>query len=94
MDVDPPSSPQVAQAQSVALRAWYDDGPNGYDELKRIGQPTLTHGHRDIMLPTMNTFIISQHIPDAQLIIYPKSGGMGCSFSIQPSLCSIPNQEP
>jgi pimeloyl-ACP methyl ester carboxylesterase len=26
------------------------------------------------MLPTMNAFILSQHIPDAQLIIYPKSG--------------------
>jgi pimeloyl-ACP methyl ester carboxylesterase len=42
---------------------------------KRIVQPTLVvHGHRDIMLPTMNAFVLSQHIPNAQLIIYPKSG--------------------
>ena len=73
--VDPPSSPQAAQAQSAALRTWYDDGPNRYDELKRIVNPTLVvHGHNDIMLPTINAFILSQHIPDAQLIIYPKSG--------------------
>lgn len=73
--VDPPSSPQAAQAQTAALRAWYDDGPNKFDELKRIAQPTLVvHGHRDIMLPTVNAYNLSQHIPDAQLIIYPKSG--------------------
>jgi pimeloyl-ACP methyl ester carboxylesterase len=73
--VDPPSSPQAAQAQSTALRAWYDDGPSKFDELKRIAQPTLVvHGHRDIMLPTVNAYNLSQHIPDAQLIIYPKSG--------------------
>ena len=75
IDVDPPSSPQVGQAQSAALRAWYDEGPGRYDELKRIVQPTLVvHGHRDIMLPTRNAFVLSQHIPNAQLIIYPKSG--------------------
>jgi pimeloyl-ACP methyl ester carboxylesterase len=32
------------------------------------------HGHRDIMLPLMNAFVLWQHIPNAQLIIYPKSG--------------------
>ena len=73
--VDPPSSPQNAQAQSAALRAWYESGEKKYDELKRIAQPTLVvHGHRDIMLPTVNAYNLSQHIPDAQLIIYPKSG--------------------
>jgi hypothetical protein len=54
-------------------------------------QPTLVvHGHHDIMLPTMNAFFLSQHIPDAQLIIYPKSGH-GALSHIQPSLCSMPN---
>jgi pimeloyl-ACP methyl ester carboxylesterase len=72
---DPPSSPQNAQAQSAALRAWHDDGPNKFDELKRITAPTLVvHGHRDIMLPTINAYNLSQHIPNAQLVIYPKSG--------------------
>jgi pimeloyl-ACP methyl ester carboxylesterase len=26
------------------------------------------------MVPTINSFTLSQHIPDAQLIIYPDSG--------------------
>ena len=73
--VDPPSSVQAGQAQSAALREWYDDGPTKFEELKRIAQPTLVvHGHRDIMLPTINAYNLSQHIPNAQLIIYPRSG--------------------
>jgi pimeloyl-ACP methyl ester carboxylesterase len=73
--VDPPSSVQAGQAQSAALREWYDDRPTKFEELKRIAQPTLVvHGHRDIMLPTINAYNLSQHIPNAQLIIYPRSG--------------------
>jgi hypothetical protein len=86
IDVSPP---KVGQAQSAALRAWYDGGPGRYDEVKRIVQPTLAaHGHRDIMLPTMNAFVLSQHIPNVQLVNYPKSGHGHCS-SARPSLCSI-----
>jgi hypothetical protein len=52
-------------------------------------QPTLVvHGHRDIMLPPMNAFVLSQHIPNAQLIIYPKSGH-GALFQYSTLLCSI-----
>jgi pimeloyl-ACP methyl ester carboxylesterase len=44
-------------------------------ELKSITQPTLViNGNNDIMVPTINSFILSQHIPNAQLIIYPDSG--------------------
>ena len=38
-------------------------------------QPTLVvNGHNDIMVPTINSFTLSQKIPNAQLIIYPDSG--------------------
>jgi pimeloyl-ACP methyl ester carboxylesterase len=51
-------------------------------------QPTLVvHGHRDIMLPLMNAFVLSQHIPNAQLIIYPKSGH-GALFQVLDPLCA------
>ena len=44
-------------------------------ELKAIRQPTLVvNGSHDIMVPTVNSFTLSQHIPNAQLIIYPDSG--------------------
>jgi hypothetical protein len=40
------------------------------------------------MLPIMSAFVRSQHIPNAQLIIYRKSGH-GALFSTRPLLCSI-----
>jgi hypothetical protein len=43
--------------------------------LKTIKQPTLVvNGNDDIMVPTINSFTLSQHIPNAQLIVYPDSG--------------------
>jgi pimeloyl-ACP methyl ester carboxylesterase len=37
--------------------------------------PTLVvNGNDDIMVPTINSFTLSQHIPNAQLIVYPDSG--------------------
>jgi pimeloyl-ACP methyl ester carboxylesterase len=32
------------------------------------------NGSNDVMVPTINSFTLSQHIPDAQLIIYPDAG--------------------
>jgi pimeloyl-ACP methyl ester carboxylesterase len=31
----------------------------------------VTNGNDDIMVPTINSFMFSQHIPNAQLIVYP-----------------------
>ena len=43
-----------------------------YDYLKTITQPTLVvNGSNDVIMPTINSFIMEQHIPNAQLIIYP-----------------------
>jgi pimeloyl-ACP methyl ester carboxylesterase len=48
---------------------------NRYGQLKKIKQPVLVvNGHDDIMVPTINSFILQQHIPNATLIIYPDSG--------------------
>jgi len=32
------------------------------------------NGNNDIMVPTINSFTLAQHIPNAQLIVYPDSG--------------------
>jgi pimeloyl-ACP methyl ester carboxylesterase len=75
VDVDPPSSPQTAQAQSAALAEWRTQRGERFGELAAITQPTLVvNGRHDIMLPTINSYILAQHIPAAQLIIYPDSG--------------------
>lgn len=74
-DQDPPSSPQTAQAQIAAMLEWHKPRGERYTELKSIDQPTLVvNGSDDVMVPTVNSFTLSQHIPNAQLIIYPDSG--------------------
>lgn len=74
-DVDPPSSPQTAAAQRAAITEWRQQRGERFAELKLIRQPTLVvNGNQDIMVPTVNSFTLSQHIPDAQLILYPDSG--------------------
>jgi pimeloyl-ACP methyl ester carboxylesterase len=46
-----------------------------YGQLKKIKQPVLVvNGHDDIMVPSINSFILQQPIPNATLIIYPDSG--------------------
>ena len=39
-----------------------------------ITSTLVVNGHSDIMVPTINSFTLSQKIPNAQLIIYPDSG--------------------
>ena len=41
----------------------------------RITQRTLVvNGGDDIMVPTVNSFILQQRLPDARLILFPNSG--------------------
>ena len=45
-----------------------------YDYLKTIQQPTLVvNGSNDVIIYTVNSFILQQNLPNAQLIIYPDS---------------------
>jgi pimeloyl-ACP methyl ester carboxylesterase len=74
-DVDPPSTPQTMAAQRAALTAWGKVVGERYSELANIRQPTLVvNGCHDIMIPTINSYTLSQKIPQAQLIVYPDSG--------------------
>ncbi|TMR93787.1 alpha/beta fold hydrolase [Nonomuraea basaltis] len=74
-DVDPPSSPQTIQAQAAAMEKWNTSPVDRDAELAKITQLTLVaNGNRDVMLPTINSYILAQHIPNAQLVIYPDAG--------------------
>ena len=43
--------------------------------MNKIKQRTLVvNGKNDIMVPTINSYILQQHLPDARLILYPDSG--------------------
>jgi len=70
-DVDRPSTPQTMAGQRAAITAWAQSEAVG----AAIRHPTLVaSGSHDIMIPTENSYTLSQQIPDAQLIIYPDSG--------------------
>ena len=74
-DVDPLTSPQTMEAQIAAIMEWSQVKDERFAELESIIQPTLVvNGSNDVMVPTVNSFTLSQHIPNAQLIVYPDSG--------------------
>ena len=69
---DPDVTDQVAPAQIEALAKWGTPRPNPYDYLHTIDQPTLVvNGGSDVIIYTVNSYILQQHIPNAQLILYP-----------------------
>ena len=66
-------------AQVKAIAAWGAvPARDRYAKLKKIALPVLVvNGKTDLMVPTVNSFILQQHLPDAELIIYPDSGHGG-----------------
>jgi pimeloyl-ACP methyl ester carboxylesterase len=75
-DQDVPYSPAAMEAQASAIAAWGVVPKTGrYDQLKKIKQPVLVvNGRDDIMVPSVNSFILQQHVPHATLVLYPDSG--------------------
>ena len=74
-DKDTPTTAEAAGTQLAAMSAWEKSEGEPYTDLKKITQPVLvTNGNHDIMIPTVNSFTLSEHLPNAQLIIYPDSG--------------------
>ncbi len=71
-DRDPEVSDKVAPAQIETLAKWGVPRENPYDYLKALHQPTLVvNGGADVIIYSVNSFILQQHIPNAQLILYP-----------------------
>lgn len=74
-DRAPLVKPETVQAQTQALIRFAAGPDTAYPRLAEINQPVLVaNGDNDIMAPTINSYIMSQHIPNAQLILYPDSG--------------------
>jgi pimeloyl-ACP methyl ester carboxylesterase len=71
---DPEVNDKVSPAQVEAMAKWGVQQKGSYDYLKAIKQPTLVvNGSNDVIMPTINSFIMEQNIPNAQLVIYPDS---------------------
>jgi pimeloyl-ACP methyl ester carboxylesterase len=74
-DRDLPVSRNSVVAQLAAIREWGTIPATGrYSTLKDITHPTLiVHGNKDIVVPPINAFILAEHLPNAQLIVYSDS---------------------
>ena len=72
-DRDAPISVKAAGAQLEAIRKWGAiPSTDRYAMLARIPQRTLVvHGSKDIVVLPINAFLLAQHLPDAQLVMYP-----------------------
>lgn len=69
---DPEVSEAAGNRQIEALLRWGEQREGSYDYLKTIRQPTLVvNGSNDLIIYTINSFILQQNLPDAQLILYP-----------------------
>lgn len=77
VDQDPPSSPELMQAEIEANTAFVAplDSAQPFAHLAEIVQPTLiVNGVDDVMIATINSWHMCQNIPNAQLIVYPDAG--------------------
>jgi pimeloyl-ACP methyl ester carboxylesterase len=63
------------QAQVMSILGWAAVDKNVYFELGQIKQPALViNGNNDIMFPTINSYNLFQHLPNARLSLYSDSG--------------------
>jgi pimeloyl-ACP methyl ester carboxylesterase len=73
-DRDVPVSEATVAAHSAAAREWGAAAPESFDYLKRIPHPALVvNGSNDIVVPTINSYILQQNLPNAELILFPDS---------------------
>src|SRR5712672_2483786 len=71
---DPLPNEKVAAAQVAALQKWGAPAKDPYAYLKKSTQPTrVVNGSNDVIVYTVNSFILQQNLPNAQLILYPDS---------------------
>ena len=69
---DPEVNEKVAPAQIEAIGKWGAPQEKPFEYLKSIRQPTLVvNGGKDVIIYSVNSFILQQHLPDAPLVLYP-----------------------
>ena len=71
---DPEVNEKVAPAQIEAIGKWGVPREKPFEYLKSIRQAALVvNGGKDVIIYPVNSFILQQHLPNAQLILYPDS---------------------
>jgi pimeloyl-ACP methyl ester carboxylesterase len=73
-DRDVTVSGATVAAHLAAARAWGAAAPGSFAYLKEIPHPALVvNGSNDIVVATVNSYILQQNLPDAELILFPDS---------------------
>jgi pimeloyl-ACP methyl ester carboxylesterase len=74
-DREPRSGGTVAKAQIASFREWEQPDGGRFADLARIRQPTLVvNGIHDEMIPVVNSYRLSENLPNSVLLTYPDSG--------------------
>src|SRR6266404_931730 len=74
-DRDPVSGPNVAGAQIAAFGEWEVPTGQRFADLRGIPHPTLVvNGVHDEMIPVVNSYRLSENLPNAVLLTYPDAG--------------------
>jgi pimeloyl-ACP methyl ester carboxylesterase len=75
VDRDQPTDLATRDAQLAAITAWGIPDESRLNRLAGITQPTLVaNGDNDTMMHTQNSHLLAEHLPNAQLRIYPDAG--------------------
>jgi pimeloyl-ACP methyl ester carboxylesterase len=62
-------------AHRAAARSWAAAPADDFRYLSHISQPALVvNGSDDIVIPTINSYYLYRHLPDAELVLFPDSG--------------------
>jgi pimeloyl-ACP methyl ester carboxylesterase len=71
-DRDVEVSDTAAGRQLEAVGAYIAGGESAQGQLAELRLPTLiVQGSNDVIIPTINSYVLQQKLPNAQLIIYP-----------------------
>jgi pimeloyl-ACP methyl ester carboxylesterase len=73
-DRSPEVTDEAAAVQHAAINKSNEKTDGVWNYLAQIRQPVLVvDGSNDLIIPTINGFTLQQHLPNAQLIVYPDS---------------------
>jgi pimeloyl-ACP methyl ester carboxylesterase len=73
-DRDVPVSDATVAAHRAAAREWGTPAADSFDYLRGIRHAALVvNGSNDIVVPTINSYILQQNLPNAELVLFPDS---------------------
>lgn len=69
---DPDATMPAIMSQLKSIVAWGQPDTHGAGRLKQFRQPVLiVNGNNDIIVPTINSYVMFQNFPNAHLSLYP-----------------------